>query len=250
MVFINYGLEYTKWKLIIDMQDIKTKKEVRISSFFAGIITGMMTPNMQGNFLGRMYYFPKENRNNIIVLTLLGNFAALLVTIILGGIAIYFFRYRTFTKELYNFYPYIITLLSFLLIFYFNFHRIVFLKKKWKWYNRMSLAILENASFPIKTLIISLARYCVYSTQFVFFLIACGMTYSTDLWSYVALIYLITTLIPSAFLGKIGVREGVSLTILSHYSFDGNAILTASLLIWLINLVFPTLVGLIICKRK
>ena len=58
------------------------------NSFFAGLITGLLTPNMVGNFVGRLYYFHKDSRLAITSLTLVSNYAQFIVTLTLGTISV------------------------------------------------------------------------------------------------------------------------------------------------------------------
>ncbi len=63
-------------------------------------------------------------------------------------------------------------------------------------------------------------------------------------------VYLLTMLVPSLFLGKIGVRESIALLVLSSLGINEVSILVASTLIWLINTLSPALVGLVICRKR
>lgn len=250
LVFFNYLFEYKKWELTLNSLKIKENKKNIISSFFAGIITGLLTPNMQGNFLGRIYYFKRIYRIPIIILTLIGNFASLLVTLLFGIIALVLLHKNPLIQSS-QWYIYIagfIFTCSFIL--FFTFQKSVCFQEKWRWFKRIAVLLKETPQFRWKTIAWSFLRYLVFSSQFVLLLVACGLSFSGNLWLWVAVIYLFTTLIPSAFLGKIGIRESVSLTVLSQITNDGNAILTASLLVWIINLALPAGIGLLICRKK
>ncbi len=248
LVFINYLFEYKKWQLVLNTLNINNRKSTTVQSFFAGIITGLLTPNMQGNFLGRIYYFDRKQRVSITLLTLLGNFAALWITIGFGLIGAYFFVIDDINPSLVNSLG--LTFLVFSLLFYFTFERWNIYPRKWKWLLRLKNILQENPKFRIKTAVWTIARYIVFSTQYVLLLTACGLSFDIHLVYAVFTIYFISTLIPSVFLGKIGVRESVSLLVLASFTTNASLILTASLLIWFINLVLPALCGLIICKTK
>jgi hypothetical protein len=67
----------------------------------------------------------------------------------------------------------------------------------------------------------------------------------------ISVIYLIITVIPTVALSELGVRGSVSLFVFAYYftaigSFDEQvkiAIVAASALIWIINLIIPALAG-------
>ena len=55
--------------------------------------------------------------------------------------------------------------------------------------------------------------------------------------------YFIMTIIPSFWLGQLGIREAVSLFVIGAFSNNDAGILSASLALWIINLVIPALIG-------
>ena len=249
-VFPNYVFEFFKWKLSLKTCGVHSTSRQSIQSFFAGIITGMLTPNMQGNFIGRIYYFDRKHQIPLISLTLIGNLAALLVTLVFGVIALYFLGNQS---EIHLSPVWITAILSsivLILTVYFHFEKLAFARKKWRWFERVSYLMEQHSTFRPLTILWSTCRYLIFTFQFTLLLHACGLPFSLEIFLSVSSIYFITTMIPSLLLGKFGVREGVSLTVLSDFSHLGGSILTASLLVWLINLALPTLIGLIICKKR
>ena len=78
---------------------------------------------------------------------------------------------------------------------------------------------------------------------------AFGEVWSFELIIAIWQVYLITTMFPSLFLGKLGVKEAISVGILGMLGFNELSIFFASLIIWFVNSMGPALVGLIICDR-
>ena len=113
------------------------------------------------------------------------------------------------------------------------------------WYNMHDL---------LKILVISLTRYIVFSFQFYLLLLAMGMVlaYPTAM-MLISLVYLAMTVIPTIALSELGVRGSVSIFIFSLYlQHTGNwydnsslVVFSASGLLWLINLAFPALLGVV-----
>ena len=84
LVFLNWGIEWLKWLKTIDLIELKNKKSnwVLFQSFSAGIVSGVLTPNMMGNFIGRLYYFNRENRPMITLGTMLTNYTQFFASIL------------------------------------------------------------------------------------------------------------------------------------------------------------------------
>lgn len=57
--------------------------------------------------------------------------------------------------------------------------------------------------------------------------------------------YFVTTLIPSPFLGNLGTRELTAIYLLSTYN-QPESVLVASLVIWIINVIFPAVLGFVL----
>ena len=73
-----------------------------------------------------------------------------------------------------------------------------------------------------------------------------NLTLIASIWQ----IYLITMLAPSLFLGKIGIKESISLFVLGALGLNVVSILFSSLVIWFVNSMLPALVGLAICRNQ
>lgn len=243
LVVLNYFFEFKKWQVTLNQSNTTLSKNEEIQSFFAGIITGMLTPNMQGNFIGRIYYTPRIKRVSITLLTLVGNFGQFITTIFMGIIAL--FLYQKLTLQLWI--PTLIVILGFLI--YFNFEKVDFFKRKWKWYKRLNYVLMEDHSFRWIILCLSFLRNLVFSFQFLLVLHAFGADFSWETFLLIWTVYLYTTLSPSLFLGKLVVRESIAVLVLAPLGLPVWNIVFASLLIWVINLLLPTLTGLFICKR-
>lgn len=245
LVIPNYLLEYVKWNLIIQSTEQTADKSVKIQSFFAGIITGMLTPNMQGNFIGRIYYFPRKVRLPITLLTLTANLGQFCVTIILGVVALFL---TTTEAQTYWYLPFGVFILA--MVFYFSFERIPYLKKQFKWYRRLENTIRENGWLRWQILGLSFLRNIVFSIQFLLALYAFGAEMNWNTYWLIWELYLWTTLSPSLIFGKLFVRESLALWVFTSLHLEEWTILAASFFIWIINLLLPTLVGLFICKKK
>ena len=73
--------------------------------------------------------------------------------------------------------------------------------------------------------------------------------YNFDTFLWIWQIFLWTTLVPSLWFGKLIIRESIALLVLGSVGFGQVEILTSSILIWLVNLAFPALISIFICKQ-
>jgi hypothetical protein len=249
LVIPNMWMAFMKWKVTLQVMEIANDKKRNTHSFFAGLVTGMLTPNMMGNFIGRFYYFDKEYRGTITFLTSVANFAQLLATLIFGLIAVFT------VGEIYQMGDSWQLMSVFLLGCILAFLTYFFLERPLKWFKQskflgMSQTILRvNPRYRWNMIWWSMGRFLVFTFQSSLMLHAFGEVWSFELIIAIWQVYLITTMFPSLFLGKLGVKEAISVGILGMLGFNELSIFFASLIIWFVNSMGPALVGLIICDR-
>lgn len=250
LIPINWLFEWLKWKATLNVLEIHSTQKDRVHAFFAGIVTGMLTPNMLGNFIGRMYYFPRSQRVSLIILTLVTNYAQFISSIVFGILGILFLEQTPLELDVSNVYGILLFVLVFLVVFYFNFE---WLFRFWKRKVRV-LNLIRNLkrrrSFRWSVLLLSSLRHGIFTLQFLFMLHAFGEEISINSIWWIWQVYLWVTIAPSLFLGKLAIRESISIWVLSVAGMGELTILISSFLIWTFNLLLPTLIGLLICERK
>lgn len=251
LVFLNWFLEWKKWKITLNIIKTETTQQTNFRAFMAGITTGLVTPNMLGNFLGRMYYFKRYLRPSIILLTLLSNFSQFIASIFFGFLSFLFLQETPLGIDNIGVGLTLFLFIFFLLIFYFFFEKIKwpYLKKK-KSYSKMVSLIKFNKTYKLQVLSLSLLRHFVFTFQFWLMFNAFEDALNTDSFLWIWQIFLWTTLIPSLWFGKLVIRESIALLVLVSVGYGQVEILTTSILIWVINLAIPALVGLFICNQK
>ncbi len=250
LVFPNIYCTYLMWTVTLSTLDIETNRSIRNQSFFAGLVTGMLTPNMIGNFLGRIYYFKSEKRTLITGFTLLTNFAQFATSLAFGFTAIILTG---------SFYPFedvdsVIIAISILfvvsiIIYYYGEKLIPKSYRKWR-LNEIREELSQTNYY--RTLIVALSsiRFVIFTTQFALMLMAFGATLDWEVILTIWKVYLITMMAPSLFLGKLGIKESISLFILTSIGINDFAILFTSLIIWFVNSLSPALLGLIVARRR
>lgn len=251
LVFVNWGLEAVKWQRLTAFHPVTFWKG--FESILKGLATGFLTPNRIGDFGGRILEFKKEHRWKGFNSRLISSCGQFMVSLGFGSIALGLvggFYPDLLPVEL----PYTpIGALAVLLIIAFFFLgkyrgmmrekglRFPFMRKhqeKWRPFFECSRPLLYS------TLLFSVLRYLVFSAQFFFLLMLFGVgSPSVQIYLLIALVYLFTCMVPGLFLGELGVREGFAVLFFSAAGYSGSAVLSASLLLWLINLALPALIG-------
>ncbi|XOV68869.1 MAG: lysylphosphatidylglycerol synthase domain-containing protein [Fluviicola sp.] len=250
LVVPNIWLAYRKWHITLMAIEIRSDQRTKVHSFFAGLVTGLLTPNMIGNFIGRFYYFQKEHRANITAFTVLSNIGQFLASITFGGVAVLWLGELLVWKDekrlLYVLL--IVIVVSYLFFFYIdNFLRFF---KRFQFGSSFKQFLRKSPWFRTQILLLSYSRFVIFTLQFSLMLVAYGANWSWELIAAIWQVYLLTMIAPSLILGKVGVKESIALFVLSTLSVNEITILFASLSIWLLNTVSPALLGLLICRDK
>lgn len=246
LIIFNIAFEYLKWNLIVNKVKGVTSTTIRISSFFAGTATAFITPNLLGNFIGRIYYFERKYRGKIITHTLLSNGAQFISSMIGGIISILIVGNKVKMIQSFPSLLFIFFLLVLLLI-YFVFDKIF---KSHKKLNRISLTLQNTTLLRTKFILLSLARHLVFTSQYVCVLVSFGVNFDTEIYLYIFQIFFWSTLIPSIWIGKLFIRESVALYLLSTIISSGAIIICSAFLVWCLNQVLPALVSLIFIRKK
>jgi hypothetical protein len=264
LMLINWSLESVKWQILI-------AKIEQISFFraFKAVMTGvsvsLFTPNRTGDYLGRVFILEKGNHIEGILITLIGSFAQIIITVSTGLFCSLSFL-NTYLLEVYHIPGYFFTVMIFIvpciifitLLLYFKISILSeficrYLPKKWERYIQYSHVISGyNSKELMVVLFLSFLRYLIFSTQFFLLLWIFGTGIPFDqAMILIPVIYLVMTLVPTVALTDLGIRGSVSIFIFGLYFeksgiiiTDANmAILAATTVIWLINLIIPAISG-------
>jgi len=243
-------LSFLKWKITLNILRISSSNSDRVQSFFAGLITGLITPNMVGNFLGRFYYFDRIHRIQITLFTLLSNFSQFVSTITFGWVAVLAtggFLYFGFNDG-YTVGVGVLLIVSYLSFFFIENFVVKFRKRKY--FLEFKNILRNNTNYRFKMLSLSCLRFLIFTFQYSILLSAFGVELNFTLILAIWQVYLVTMIFPSLILGKIGIKEAVGIVILGAIGVNEYAIIFTSLIIWFVNTCFPALVGLVVCRNK
>jgi len=258
MMLLNWFLEALKWRFLISkIEIISIKRSIR--AVFSGITVSTFTPNRVGEFAGRVFCLEKADRIQGVLITVIGSMAQLLTTIVFGLIGILLLpnlmpSFELLLSEIIFAFPimlFIIILLNVLLVTLFLnapvfsvvLSKFNFLRKFTK-YNEVFA--FYNYSDLLEVLAYSVARYIVFSTQFVILLNVFSIPIAyPDVIILITVMLFVISVIPTIAITEIGVRGSVALFLFGLISSNVVGILSATFVMWVINLLLPALIGTI-----
>lgn len=246
---LNWALEAVKWHLMA--RKIEPISFLRaLCAVLTGIAFSLVTPNKIGDFAGRILYLKEKGRLRGIIATLVGNWAHLIVTFVMGISGLIYFNlnypgnWQKITLVSAS------VLLAALLFFYFRVERLAYLAERARWMRKLVVALRILKRYSRKDLLsylgLSLLRFSVYTLQFLLLInvLGAGIPWFSG-FLLAALMFWMIAAIPSVFITDIGVRGFVAGLLFTQTGISDNAlaILAGSYFIWLLNLVLPAIFG-------
>ncbi len=260
---LNWSLEALKWKLLLKKKE-NISFPLALKAVFSGATISAVSPNRTGDYFARVFVLKKTKFWEGVFITLIGSYAQSITTLIFGGIAFFtFFTPLLLSAE----YISIQNIKLFTALYYISLAVVIILyykisllssvfPKRW---NRIHKYVTIFSQYKFSelsiALIISILRYMVFSFQFYILFIAVGfgkMSLIQGL-AIISVVFLINTIRPSIALLELGIRGSVVIFVVSVFYANSNvhienAALTASSLLWLINIILPAIIGLFFIK--
>ena len=253
LIPVNWGIEGYKWK--ISVQKIYPLSFMQAyKAVLSGVSFSVTMPNRVGEYAGRMMFLPEGNRLKAISVTLVGSFAQLLVTLIIGTFGLIIMKttlLQTFPGLLvwYQFLLYgmvVIVILSCLI--YFNVSASVGLFKKWFKSERYFYLVESLRNFHshllFRLFLLSLIRYSVFIIQYIliFYLFEVNVS-AVTITLLMSIVFLAMAIIPSIALVEVGLRGEITLKLMGLFTMNSLGIGLTSVTVWFINLILPAIIG-------
>lgn len=253
---VNWAIEARKWYILVHREQPFTFKRA-FQSVLSGISLSLTTPNRIGEFGGRILHLDPATRLKGVALTLYSSIAQLLITLLIGLPVLYFLSsdilegYHVEQEtEKWFWICYILTVLATLALgfFYFRFDRLIactsripFLQKYFP-VGDTSLTLPFQLRFSV--LGYSMLRYLVFTAQYVLLWQALGADIGIiEGVMGIALVFFLMSIVPTIALVELGMRGKLAIGVMALFSINHVAILTGTVVIWLLNLILPALVG-------
>jgi hypothetical protein len=233
---VNWLLEAYKWKLLsAKLQSITLIQAIK--GVLTGVTLGFVTPHAVGDYFGRILTTQHKERLRLIGAIFLGRISQMLTTGIFGMVGVfYLFGFK------------LTLLLIFVGLVAMAFLFMLTKNKRLKKVVGLYIGIITE--YANKQLILlqalSVTRYVVFSLQFCLLLYIVQPQLETQLiFAGVTWIFLAKSVLPSFnFLSDLGIREYSAVYFFEQYNVDVIPVIGASLLIWMINILLPTIAGL------
>lgn len=256
LVLLNWGLETSKWKMLISTIE-KVNWITAFKAVISGITISLFTPNRVGEFAARIFYLQSNHRIKGILISIIGSLSQLCITIVVGSFCFTYFliKHQSFNaieQTLILIVPFVISFGITILYFNMDLFRSLLLKinrgRKARIY--LNVFTFYNARQLMQVLMLSALRFIVFSLQyyllFQIFDIQIPILTSFMLTSS---IFFVLAIIPTIALAELGIRGVTAIYFLKYYASNELNMLSASYGLWCINLAFPALLGLVFLSQ-
>lgn len=265
LMLVNWALESRKWQLLAAPLE-KISFPTAVKSVLAGCSITMLTPNRIGEYGGRILYMQEQNRLKAISHTILGSMSQLFVTLIMGSVGLFYFRFISNEGKMLNVLisPFLLNILLYisvlvsvgLLMLYLRAGFLVTLIHKAGVFKKFVKYIEHLGDFSRKQLLrilfLSILRYMVFILQYMLLLHVMQVTLNPVLCFWLlAIYYWLLAFTPTIGFTELPIRATASVQLLQVFTANILGIEVASFAIWLINLVLPAIGGsILILKLK
>lgn len=235
MVF-NWGLEALKWRLL-------TSSIINISLWqaFKGVLSGLtlsfVTPHGVGDYFGRILSIQSIEREKLIGSLFLGRTSQMVATVLFGLVGL---------SYIYPWHWIFYVVLGFAIIVFicFWFLKLATRNKLIRKYLTIIFKYKYNELIVVQTL--SIGRYLIFTLQFLIILFIYIPELSLSLgFAGTSYIFLAKSVLPTFnFLSDLGIREYAAISFFERYNVALIPVLSASLTVWVINILIPTIAGI------
>jgi len=248
LMYLNWALESLKWKKLLAFTEELSFRQ-SFQSVLTGLAVSVVTPNRIGEYLGRILYLKNTNKLKGISITIIGSFAQILVTSLFGVAGLLYFLINVSSSAS----IYILFILSILISLgmawlLFNLDALVNFCGRYSFLKKLKIYIEVIKRYDRKLLLqiiaYSASRYLIYSFQL--YLLLCVTHGSVLPFTTIAGVYVlfwVLAVVPSFAIADVGIRGQAATWILAFVSQNVLAIITATALLWFINLILPALIG-------
>jgi hypothetical protein len=255
LIPVNWGLESYKWKIITEPIE-KINYLTATKSVYSGICLGNLAPGRATEFIAKIIFFKPENRPQITVLHFINGMFQLSVTYLVGFIALAFKMNSFGENYLWIAYTAISTAALVILVFIISLFKIDVvldfisqrISKKHKHTSKLEY------QFTRKQLLLlfgfSLIRYFVFFIQMVLIMQLFAGTMDMNVILGIALYFLITTTIPMISFLEAAIRAAVAIVVFKGTGLSNAALALSSVVVWLINIIIPSIAGYFILVKQ
>ncbi len=254
-ILVNWGIEALKWQLITAPIE-KINYITASKSIYSGICLGNLAPGRATEFIAKIIFFKPENRAKITALHFINGMFQLSVTYLIGLSALLFKLNKIAEEYVWLAYTTLGVSLVVFCLFIFCLVKIDYIlnltsKKinKNQSLNNFKYTFSKKALFQLFGL--SAIRYMVFFTQYYLLLtLFQEQQLSFIVFVSIAIYYLITTTIPMISIIEAPIRAAIALIVFQDLEISSSVVALTSILIWLFNIILPSIYGYIVLVKQ
>lgn len=259
LVSVNWGLEGKKWQLLAaPVIRLSTGQATR--AVLTGLSLGFITPRSLGDYAGRLLEAEGADRSRLVGAVLLNRVSQSACTYFFGltGL-VYLLPVASLAGpgSWLSLYPLLAAGLLSCALLLGKGRRWLTAQGKQRfshsWMQFVEVIGEYSRGEMLKLLVYASLRYIVYTVQFVWILQLADVSLPLPtLFAGIAVVFVLKSIIPTFnFLSDLGVREFSALWVFSAYAVPESQLILASLLVWCLNILLPTLAGTynVLCLR-
>ena len=251
LVAVNWGIETEKWRLLM-LRAAHIPFWQAFKAVLAGVTFAVFTPNRIGEYGGRLLMVRVDKWQTFIA-TVVSSVSQMIVLIGVGSIGAMGYvvsRYALPAYWLWSGAAAGAVGVTLLLMLYFNIDLIIPLIARLPYLRRgvKHLTVLQEYSTArlVRVLLLSAARYSVYSLQYYLLLRFFGIEVSViQGFTYIAFLFFLQTVLPLPPVSALLLRGELAVQVWGTYSHNPLSIFAVSFGLWFINLALPAIFGMI-----
>lgn len=250
---VNRLCEAWKWQFLVrgiePMNILEAQRQV-----YYGTLAGFVTPYKIGEYPGRALLFRKTGQHwlSATCMGMIGGYAMTTI-IIVAGLPSVIYWLAPSSSLLWS----IVSALICALAAIFALPALMRVLQQRNWKSEQSRLLIQSMAGLTPTDIskllgISLLRYSVFIVQLLLCLLFCGVHLRIQsMIATLPLYYLLITVTPNVPAAEIAVRGAWAAVIFERFGSDVTAAaIIATLLLWIINTIFPLVVGTVVKRRQ
>jgi uncharacterized protein (TIRG00374 family) len=253
LLIANLGIRTLKWRIMLHSVKNKPSFWETFGSVMLGISLGSFTPGEIGDFAGRALHISDARKSHLVGLALLDKAQIFVVTSAAGAISLLFL----FLRDSLFFIPMSFFIIVFFLVFFMRMdllavfgHRLndSFFQKSWVTRVLDGFTLLKSRQL-FTTLLCTFIFHGVLVLQMFYFIHAFGEITLFHAFIGTSAMMFVKSCLPIS-LGDLGIREAGSIFFFSKFGISQAAALNASLLLFVVNVLFPSICGTIFLKHQ
>ena len=257
MIFLNWSLEAIKWQTLSRKIEKLTFRK-SLTGVLVGQSLAFVTPQSLGDYAGRVWNLKDSRRSEAIGAVLLGRWVQSMVTGIFGSLGLLY----VMSRELSLTGPGGVATAICVLLMWATLVFLLMYKRDWfvffleKAFGRRLIKYVRiiksyRPGEVLKVILLAVGRYIVFSLQFFIIIKLFGFELNTlVIIAGITWMFLIKSVMPAInIFTDLGVREMAVIYFFGYYEADLAVIILASVLLWILNILFPTFIGLFYVYR-